>query len=532
MPVGNYVRSKEAGPFRPTTDEGGVPRRSRQFLADQVKVEVPATRLVGPTFSEASGGQHSGFPLDAPPNGFHIQQENGVQRDMFDTDVEGVDDSTIAGTSVMDVDEFKMPISSYSRAPPQGTDSQPLYHPPPPEPQAREFKWSDYEAAADVAGYNSDDADSEGSHRTFVLGDENTNKPTEEPVQINNWYLSQKVRTVEEPRPTSSSSRRLENFWAASKRTNGKSTTLSQLEAKPLGLVPAVTSGSKLTGKVLPVNGSRRIVLPRSMTTTPKSRFSPPKPSLLEQLDLSPTRQTSGPRPQPGGKKTTVAKSPPPQDDENDAGILSDTRRDRRDSSLSTSAFDLTNIDILDHTGIDHTDDGHDDDTLDDLYPDRPPIRINIRETTESKKTQIEADYPIDVIRQKSFSDLQAEPFDRIPSPVPQQASSPEPVDPSDMISALLRFSGQERNNYLSNLTIDEWEDCGDQLLDRFSNMLTQMKDLRRARRKTAAAFEAEIKRRHESVQNENLNLSNQLSEMRKGGIDVLRGRSPPNPSP
>jgi hypothetical protein len=56
--------------------------------------------------------------------------------------------------------------------------------------------------------------------------------------------------------------------------------------------------------------------------------------------------------------------------------------------------------------------------------------------------------------------------------------------------------------------------------------MLTEMKKLRRARRRTAAIFEAEVKRRHELVEAQDTELSSKLDEMRTGGAEVLRGRS------
>ncbi|KAJ5150021.1 hypothetical protein N7448_001599 [Penicillium atrosanguineum] len=75
-------------------------------------------------------------------------------------------------------------------------------------------------------------------------------------------------------------------------------------------------------------------------------------------------------------------------------------------------------------------------------------------------------------------------------------------------------------------MSVDEWEDCGDQLIDRFSHLLTEMKNLRRARRQTAAIFEAEMRRRHEEVEVQDAELSTKLNEMRTGGVEVLRGRS------
>jgi hypothetical protein len=92
--------------------------------------------------------------------------------------------------------------------------------------------------------------------------------------------------------------------------------------------------------------------------------------------------------------------------------------------------------------------------------------------------------------------------------------------------SQLLGLSEQDRQTYLSRMSVDEWEDCGDQLIDRFSHLLTEMKQLRRARRRTAAIFENEILRRHDQVEKQDSELSMKLNEMRSGGVEVLRGRS------
>jgi hypothetical protein len=57
--------------------------------------------------------------------------------------------------------------------------------------------------------------------------------------------------------------------------------------------------------------------------------------------------------------------------------------------------------------------------------------------------------------------------------------------------------------------------------------MMVKMKDLRHARRKTAAVFEAEVRRRHEMVEEQSTEITGKFEEMRAGGAEVLRGRSP-----
>jgi hypothetical protein len=189
----------------------------------------------------------------------------------------------------------------------------------------------------------------------------------------------------------------------------------------------------------------------------------------------------------------------------------------------------LTDLDV-DHTIQDpfFVQDSHE--------PQEPPHRSRRNTAIRSKKRLFEADYPPEVLYQKSFSELQAEPFDKSPTPPPPIAKSPslppnpppfvpDPQEPKNAVSHLLTLTDQERQNYLSRMTMDEWEDCGDQMIERFTHLLSEMKNLRRARRRTAAVFEGEVKRRHDQVETQSSELTNKLTEMRTGGAEVLRGR-------
>jgi hypothetical protein len=199
---------------------------------------------------------------------------------------------------------------------------------------------------------------------------------------------------------------------------------------------------------------------------------------------------------------------------------------DRRQISHSTNAFDMTSLTDLDV-----------DDTMHDPFfaqeSHEPSTRGRRNTVIHNKKRPLEADYPPEVLYQKSFSELQAEPFDKSPTPPPVKSPSlppnppfvPDTQEPKNAVSHLLALTEQERQTYLSRLTMDEWEDCGDQMIDRFTTLLSEMKNLRRARRQTAAVFEGEVKRRHDQVEAQNSELTSKLTEMRSGGAEVLRGR-------
>ncbi|RAK99144.1 uncharacterized protein BO80DRAFT_410790 [Aspergillus ibericus CBS 121593] len=514
--LGDYVHAKEAGHPRPRTND--VSTQSRQALAAQARVEVPPINLVAPVplpVNKSIPLEHYGaasFPEQMP----QAPAENAVHRDMFDTDVEGIEDSTIAATSVIGAEDVPVQyqlrpatIPQYQAAP---VEERPL-HPSRLPRRAYDGKW--YENLGDKAmksaGFDSEDAD-DASQLTSMAGDDERSDTTED-----GNYASRYRSSTEEPL-----SKRLQNFWTASRRSYQNPEPIAYPEPSKGPPPNQSTSDVLMTSQVLP---NRKVTLQRSMTATPRTRFSPPKPSLLEQLDLTPTRRASGPRPQPG-KETGITSTTNHRESEDDSHLFGNGHG-RRDSLPPLSAFDMTNIDDLDD----------DDDPINDPFARRGSVqRIIPSPKPQSKKRRaIESDYPTDVLRQKSFNDLQSEPFDQTPAAAPAETktttvsnSTPGPkATPEDKMSFLLNSTDQGLRDFFSTLSIDTWEDYGDLLIDQFSDALSKMKDLRHARRKTATMFEAEIRRRNEVVEEQSADLSRKFEEMRSGGTEVLRGRTP-----
>lgn len=531
MGVGDYVHSKEGGQARGAPDKAA---QSRQQRAEQAKVEVPVTQLVG-TGSPFFNGRGSSPELrgsSQAPNQPRTLSAHGLQqdRDVFDTDVEAIDDSTVAGTSVYGFDENKSQAASSTNAAYGNINPQPTYQPRPAR-QTYGSNW--YEGLGDQAmkkgTFDSDDLDVFGSQMSSSLGgDGGDDEKTDE---VDDWQASHKPRTTEEPL-----SKRLENFWSASrKRTSSHQPVTKSSEPEPQAPIqPQPKSKPRKLGQMLPPTGPRKIVIPHTTSATPRTRFSPPKPSLLEQLDSqldsSPTRHHSQPPPDVDrALSITTLQDPIHSDGGSDDGMDHTIRADSRRESggHSMNAFDMTSLTDLDV-----------DDTMHDpffAHDSHEPVSRGRRNTViHSRKRSLEADYPPELLYQKSFAELQAEPFDKSPTPPPPAKSPslppnppivPDTQEPKNAVSHLLSLTEEERKNYLSHMTMDEWEDCGDQMIDRFTHILSEMKNLRHARRRTAALFEGEIKRRHDQVEAQSSELTNQLTEMRTGGAEVLRGR-------
>ncbi|PYH90821.1 hypothetical protein BO71DRAFT_452520 [Aspergillus ellipticus CBS 707.79] len=506
------ARQRGAGQPRPRTTEAS--NQSRQALAAQARVEVPATTLIAPVplpLNKPVSLEHYGaasFAEQVPQ-----APADNMHRDMFDTDVEGIDDSTIAATSVLGADDVPLQYQLRPATVPQHQDAgvddeRPLYPSRLPR-RAYDGKW--YENLGDSGmrstGFDSEDVDN-ASQLTSMGGDDERSDSTDDPDYARRYRTS-----TDEPL-----SKRLQNFWSASRRSHQNPENTAYAEpSKGLSLRQSTTD-ARMTN---PVTGNRKVTLPRSMTATPRTRFSPPKPSLLEQLDLTPTRRASGPRPQPG--KETGITSIDHRDSDDDAHLFDPGHR-RHDSLPPLNTFDMTNLDDLDP------------DPINDPFSRRASVqRITPDTPPPSKKRTIEPDYPPHVLRQKTFQELQSEPFDYTPTAAPTEPtptvsnnSAPGPeATPEEKMAFLFNAPDKGRRDFFSTLSINEWEDYGDLLIDQFSAALTKMKDLRHARRKTAAAFEAEVKRRHDDVEEQSTDLSKKFEEMRNGGAEVLRGRTP-----
>jgi hypothetical protein len=554
------VHSKENRQHQPRAIEPG--NQTRRALAEQAGLEAPSTTLVAPV--PIPGNRQAPIERYDTPFGDQAFIEKPVHRDAFDTDVEGIDESTIAATSVIGNDDVTYRLSPAARLdananadmnmfgtvrhmdPRQHPQQEQQPHPQPsPSPtrqlrtgrRANESKW--YEGLGDralrSAGLDLDDLEA-ASQTTSTAGDDEKSNDTDDQRFVPRY------RATEEPL-----SRRLQNFWTASRRTTYQNDTIGQEEpTKTQSFIPVAS-----TARTLPAD-SRKVTLTRSMTTTPRTRFSPPKPSLLDQLDLTPTRRTPGitrTHSRKDRERNTEKEGSRTADDtiraaDTGLSLFADTNNHRAgtdESPRSLNAFELTNFDDLEN-----------DSSMNDPFSRRASIRwvgpaeadsppththtdtnMNMVTKTPLGKRNLEPDYPPEVLCTKTFSELQAEPFDRTPNPkasrpaAETQTQPPEMGKDEDKIAFLLRLTEQERGEYFSKLSMDDWEGCGDLLIEEFSKLMTKMKELRHARRKTAAIFEAEVKRRHTMVEEQSAEISAKFEEMRAGGAEVLRGRSP-----
>ena len=481
MGAPDYVNSKEAieaGKFQ-----------AGKFAQRHLKVGVRSMALAE---SSRSGG------------GMHQENRSTQGDDMFDTDVEALDESTIDDTSVFGADEHSRPDSSAQNLPKEPTErlgtGPPLNNQRPPQQQRRRAgrRWGENlgSEALKKAGFESeDDVDTDVSQPTSTDGEE---KENEWQHQLDNKPLGLFTRQQQ----------LRQQFLNAQPR--------SLLNDQPImGLSPSLRNPEG------PVQDRKKATLPRSIGgAAPRTHFHQPKPSLLEQL--SPSHRTTS-VPQQTGRGESLGFH---AGNNNGAGNDQGARRDNSPGA-SVISFDENEPADLDNS---RDRDGSDRDSTQSAIQDSPS------HLQQQRKRPIEPDYPPHILYQKPFSNLQAEPFDYTPSQLQSTdtAAATATVPPTvpqetaqDKVKFAFGLTDEERRSYFSKLSMREWEECGDELLSQFSTMLEQAKGLRQARRNTAAVFETEIKRRHDKAEQEAAELSKKMDGMRDGGAEVLRGLDP-----
>jgi len=146
------------------------------------------------------------------------------------------------------------------------------------------------------------------------------------------------------------------------------------------------------------------------------------------------------------------------------------------------------------------------------------------------KNADLELDYDTNTLSSMNYSELKDQPFESnpkaVPSAIPEYLSVPE----ASLEDHLEHFRGSEPDDQISffaQMPLDQWEQSGDWFLGRFGDIMSKLKDARRAKRDISKAFEEELANREEAVRGKAEGIQEVFRQMRAGGEGVLRGRTP-----
>ena len=143
-----------------------------------------------------------------------------------------------------------------------------------------------------------------------------------------------------------------------------------------------------------------------------------------------------------------------------------------------------------------------------------------------SKKRRLSLDYDDHALHSMSYSDLKKEVFDYDPARVAIQAAAvPTGECLEDKLAYYKTKDENAQHHFFTQVSVQEWETCGDWFLQQFSLVVNEMRSRRHAKRKLVADFEAEIADREKTVRSKVESIDRTLNELKKDGEVMMKGR-------
>lgn len=158
------------------------------------------------------------------------------------------------------------------------------------------------------------------------------------------------------------------------------------------------------------------------------------------------------------------------------------------------------------------------------------PIRQALLEPMFSppKKRVRDIDYDEEALRQMNFAELRNEPFDHDPTRQVIRSPAKPPADNLDDRLEFYRSKDEDAQAQLfTQMSVREWDESGDWFLERFSSIVTRMKEARQARRKVVEQYEKEVSEREEEVRRSKEAIDRKLSKLKHDSSAMLKGSEP-----
>ena len=150
-------------------------------------------------------------------------------------------------------------------------------------------------------------------------------------------------------------------------------------------------------------------------------------------------------------------------------------------------------------------------------------------EVSQTGKRERQLDYSREELGQMSYQRLQDETFDCDPTkPNHQLPAALMNGSLSDRLTHLFSHYGnpeqaEKRIAFFSTLTIGQYEECGDLVIDKLTSIISKFKNARWQKRKAAEEFEAKIAERAERVTNTEKHLEKHLNRMKQNGMNLVK---------
>lgn len=149
----------------------------------------------------------------------------------------------------------------------------------------------------------------------------------------------------------------------------------------------------------------------------------------------------------------------------------------------------------------------------------------------QTRKRAKDLDYSPEQLSSMTFQQLSNEPFnlpsERARAFIVQELSSDTLAAKMDNILQKSKDDGAKvvhRRAFFSSLSVEQYDECANLIIRRFSGIVSTFADARQQRRRAAKDFEEEVAKREECVRGKTSVVDKDLGRLRRGGEEVVRG--------
>lgn len=149
---------------------------------------------------------------------------------------------------------------------------------------------------------------------------------------------------------------------------------------------------------------------------------------------------------------------------------------------------------------------------------------------SQTRMRDLKLDHDTDELSGMTYHQLSTEDFDEDPdgagAVVPKDVANHSLPQQLQFMHNLRGHGEQEsqRKLYFSSLPIEQYEECGKVIVERFCDIMKRYMEARQHKRNVAREFEAEIATREKRIRGKKNALESDLSQLRRAGEDVVRG--------
>ena len=159
-----------------------------------------------------------------------------------------------------------------------------------------------------------------------------------------------------------------------------------------------------------------------------------------------------------------------------------------------------------------------------------PQMPVSPRPATKRPLPTQDLDFDLEDLKIKTMTDLDGIPFTsdpRLPATEPPLDLNGQPLPLPSKLTNLTKMRAEDQTKLFRSLTDTEREQTAEWFLNEFRSDMQKLMEVRVERRKIALKYEMEVKKRERRVQVKKGDVEEELVGLRKGGAELVRGKSP-----